>query len=80
MWGIRVQFPREGVAELRPAAVTSFHGMVADMLEELHREARVCSAPEDATLMLAKRDALSELSRRMQGLPGSPGGRVCGPG
>jgi len=58
---------------LKPAAVTSFHGMVADMLEELDKEARVCPRPEDARLMLAKRDALSELSRRMRGLPAKPG-------
>jgi len=62
----------EGVPKLKPAAVKSFHGMVADMLEELHKEASFGSTPEDARLMLAKRDALSELGRRMRGLPMNP--------
>jgi hypothetical protein len=70
--GHEVDLPEEG-PKLKPAAVTSFHGMVADMLEELHKEARFCSAPEDARLMLAKRDALMELGRRMRGLPMSAG-------
>jgi hypothetical protein len=47
--------------------------MVADMLEELHKEASRCAAPEDMRLMLAKRDALTELGRRMRGLPMNPG-------
>ena len=71
--GYQVDLPEEEGHTLKPSVVTSFHGMVADMLEELHKEARFCSAPEDATLLLAKRDALMELGRRMRGLPMTAG-------